>query len=77
MKTRMSVLMIKEILKQAGKITVLHVTGGVRPKLEISRIKGKIEHQLHAWFLSKSALLPKNPSLTALFIQTVQSLPVT
>jgi hypothetical protein len=77
MKTSMSVLMIKEILNQAGKMTVLPVTGGVRPKLEISRITGTIEQQLHACFLSKNVMFPKNPCILVPFTLEDQSLSAT
>ena len=50
MKTRMRGLMIKQILKQAGKITVLRVTGEVRPRFEISQIFNKGDHRLCAGF---------------------------
>ena len=55
MRTRMSGLMIEKILHQAGKITVLRVTGRVRPTLEISRISNNMYHPLWAGFLSKNA----------------------
>jgi hypothetical protein len=62
MKTGMRVLIIiTEKLNQAGKITVLRVTEGVRPKLEISRIHGKIHHCVWAFLLSKNAIFHKNP----------------
>jgi hypothetical protein len=77
MKTRWSVLMSEELLNQAGKITVLPVAGGVRPKLETSRMRGKDYHRLRTWFLSKNLRLHKNPSIIVSGIPTDQSLPTT
>ena len=77
MRTRLSVLRSEEILNQAGKITVLHVTGAMRSELNISRITGKIRHQLHGRFLSKNVRLHKNPSIIGSCIPPEQSLPTT
>jgi hypothetical protein len=77
MRISMSGLIIEKILNQAGKITVLRVTGRVRPKLEISRISNKIYHRLWACFLSKNALLTKNYVTIAPCILGNLSLPTT
>ncbi len=68
MRTRMRALMKEEILTQAGNITVLRVTGGVRPRFETSRMRGKIQHQLQTGVLSQNGLRNTHPSLIALFL---------
>jgi hypothetical protein len=73
----MSVLMIDEILNQAGKITVLHVTGGVRPQLEHVRVVHRMYHRLRTGFLSKNALFRKHLSVITPFIRGGCSLPAT
>ena len=45
MRISMSGLMIEKILNQAGKITLLRVTGGVRPHHGILRFFNKIQHK--------------------------------
>jgi hypothetical protein len=77
MRTRMHVLIRGYILNQTGKITVLRVIGGVCPKPEISRIRGKIHQQLYAWFLSKNALLHNNSTIMAPCILGDRFLPTT
>jgi hypothetical protein len=62
---------------QARKIRAFRVTGHVCPHLEIFRMLNTIQHQLHAWSLSKNALLSKHSLKTALFIQVDRCLPAT
>jgi hypothetical protein len=49
----MSMVMSTEILNQAGKINILRVTTGVRPKLEHSRFRGNMSHRVNLCVLSK------------------------
>lgn len=71
----MSMLMIKERLNQAGKITVWRVTGGVCPEIKNSRMRGKIYDRLRMGFLSKNVLLHKNPFIMAPFLLGDRLLP--
>jgi hypothetical protein len=77
MQKRMSIGMRGQIVNQAGKISIFRVTGHVRPKLDFSRIRGKIQHQLHAWFLSKNVMLHNNPSIIVPFTLGDLFLPTT
>jgi hypothetical protein len=76
MQAGMNLSITWQIITQARKITLLRVTAGVRPYVEISGILSKICSHLHIWFLSKNVLLCKNSLKPALFIHVDRSLPV-
>jgi hypothetical protein len=70
-------LSFPEILNQAGKITIMPVTQGLRPELEITHLRDKNHHQMHACFLSKKAIFLKNSSNIASSIIRAQYWPLT
>ena len=65
MHTEMRRSILWHIVAQAPKITVLRVTGGVRPSREIPPMFSKICSHLHVGFLSKNAVVGTNPSRKA------------
>jgi hypothetical protein len=69
----MSAELIAQRGKQTRKITLLRVSAGLRPSLEIVLIFTTIQQQLHVWLLSKNAMHTQKPSLTLPFIQVNQS----
>jgi len=75
--TGMSVSTInREELNQTGKISFSPVTERVRPKLDISRIHGRINHIFWAFLLSKNAILNKNPLIIVPVIRRNHFLPI-
>ena len=75
MRTRTKTGIRGVILNQAGKITVLPVTGEVRPKLEHSLIRGRISEGFWACCLSKNDVFHNNPATIVLFHHGTPSLP--
>ena len=65
------------IVGQIGKITLLRVTGQVRPHCEISRILNNTQHQLHTWFVSHNVMRNKNPAIIVPFTHVNLSPPTT
>lgn len=70
-------LSLPVIVHQAGKITIMPVTAGLRPELEITSLRHKNQHHLQACFLSKNAIFNKNPANIASSIIRVQYWPNT
>jgi hypothetical protein len=77
MREIISVLMRGQIERQAGKITLFRVTGEVRSYIGILRVSNEIKYQRYAYFLSKNALVCKNPSINASSMHIDQSRPAT
>lgn len=75
MTIRSRALMSEHVRNQVGTNTVVLTTGRVRPKLEMSRINGKIPHQLHASCLSQNTMPHNTLSITASCLPGEQSLP--
>ena len=76
MRTRMRRLISGVILNQAGTITVLPVTGDVRPKLEHSLIRGRMYDGFWACFLSKNGVFHNKPATIVPFHHGNHALPV-
>lgn len=77
MQAGMNLSITWQIMALAPKITLLRVTRGVRPYIEISGILSKIRSHLFVWFLTTNAMRSKNLLKTALCIHADQSLPAT
>ena len=72
-----AVVSFAEIVNQAGKITIMLVTAGLRPEFEITPLRDKNYQHLRACFLSKNAIFHKNPSNIAPSIIRDQYWPIT